>query len=152
MKQPITPEEVERACRAVLVSCVEAVRYRGRDRNILRRLYDLGTYASCDAVPTELENRVSDHVQKVFPDLTTGWVKRVQEIFPDLTSKPVHWTFVCEDNSQAAVIACCYGPNPSTLAICEVAKASGEVTLILDDAKYRPQHADIFKSPKPTHR
>lgn len=38
VKQPSTAEEVERACRAVEVCCVDAVRYGGDDPNIILRL------------------------------------------------------------------------------------------------------------------
>lgn len=38
VRQPSTPEEVERACRAVEVCCVDALRYGGRDPAIIRRL------------------------------------------------------------------------------------------------------------------
>ena len=38
MRQPTTPAEVERACRAAQVCCVSAVRYGGRDKAIIRRL------------------------------------------------------------------------------------------------------------------
>jgi hypothetical protein len=38
VKQPSTPEEVERACRAIEVCCVEALRYAGNDAAILQRL------------------------------------------------------------------------------------------------------------------
>lgn len=38
VRQPSTPEEVERACRATEVCCVDALRYGGRDPEIIRRL------------------------------------------------------------------------------------------------------------------
>jgi hypothetical protein len=38
VKQPSTPEEVERACCAIEVCCVEALRYGGNDPAILQRL------------------------------------------------------------------------------------------------------------------
>ena len=37
-RQPQTPEEVDQACRAVEVSCCEAVQYDGNDSEILSRL------------------------------------------------------------------------------------------------------------------
>ena len=36
-KQPETPEELDRALRAVCVSCCEAVRYTGNDSKVLER-------------------------------------------------------------------------------------------------------------------
>ena len=51
-RQPATPAEVEQAIRAVWVSCCEAVRYRGEDPDVLRRLRALGEDASID-VPIE---------------------------------------------------------------------------------------------------
>ena len=50
-RQPITPDEVARACRAAEVCCVSAVRYGGRDPAVLRRLGNSGEY--CDFVVTE---------------------------------------------------------------------------------------------------
>ena len=38
VRQPSTPDEVERACRALEVCCVAALRYGGADPNIIRRL------------------------------------------------------------------------------------------------------------------
>ena len=38
VRQPTTPAEVERACRALEVCCVAALRYGGTDQNIIRRL------------------------------------------------------------------------------------------------------------------
>jgi hypothetical protein len=38
VRQPETEEEVEQACLAIEVCCVEALRYGGRDPKILRRL------------------------------------------------------------------------------------------------------------------
>lgn len=38
VKQPVTPEEVERACRALESCCVGALRYGGGDPAILKRL------------------------------------------------------------------------------------------------------------------
>jgi len=38
VKQPTTPEEIERACRAIEVCCVDALRYSGNDPSIIERL------------------------------------------------------------------------------------------------------------------
>ena len=38
VRQPETPDEVERACRALEVCCVAALRYGGDDPKIIRRL------------------------------------------------------------------------------------------------------------------
>lgn len=40
-RQPSTPEETERACKAVWVACCGAVRYAGSDPKILERLAEL---------------------------------------------------------------------------------------------------------------
>ena len=50
-RQPITPDEVRRTCRAAEVCCVSAVRYGGRDPAVLRRLGNSGEY--CDFVVTD---------------------------------------------------------------------------------------------------
>ena len=46
VRQPSTPDEVERACRALEVCCVAALRYGGSDPNIIRRLGNEPDY--CD--------------------------------------------------------------------------------------------------------
>lgn len=46
IRQPETPEEIERACCAIEVCCVLALRYGGTDPVILRRLGNLEEY--CD--------------------------------------------------------------------------------------------------------
>jgi len=48
VRQPATPAEVERACRAAEACCVSAVRYGGYDAAILRRLGNKPEY--CDHV------------------------------------------------------------------------------------------------------
>lgn len=47
-KQPATPEEVDAAIRAMVVSCIEAYRYGGKDTEILRRLAEIGYESLCD--------------------------------------------------------------------------------------------------------
>jgi hypothetical protein len=54
-RQPTTPDEFDRAIRAVCASCCSAVRYRGQDPDVQRRLIELGQTESID-VPT---NRVA---------------------------------------------------------------------------------------------
>ncbi len=49
-KQPETPEEVERAVMACVVSCVRAVRYAGDDPAILERFRELRSDDSCDVL------------------------------------------------------------------------------------------------------
>ena len=38
VRQPTTPDEIERACRAIECCCVNALRYGGTDPRIIRRL------------------------------------------------------------------------------------------------------------------
>ncbi|MFO0628983.1 MAG: hypothetical protein U0325_25640 [Polyangiales bacterium] len=47
-RQPATSAEVEQAVRAVWASCCKAVRYRGVDPDVQRRLLALGEGASID--------------------------------------------------------------------------------------------------------
>jgi hypothetical protein len=47
-QQPKTPEELERAIRAVEVGCCGAVRYGGRDPQIIRRLNGVWFRGACD--------------------------------------------------------------------------------------------------------
>ncbi len=46
IKQPKTFEEIERACRAIEVCCVAALRYGGKDPKIIKRLGGNSKY--CD--------------------------------------------------------------------------------------------------------
>jgi hypothetical protein len=47
-KQPKTEEEIERAINAIAVSCISGLRYRGKDKAILKRLYEMGCADECD--------------------------------------------------------------------------------------------------------
>lgn len=47
-RQPATPEEVESAVRALVVSCCGAVRYGGTSPVVLQRLAELGATIACD--------------------------------------------------------------------------------------------------------
>ena len=49
-RQPETAEEVERAIRAMNISCVENLRYRGRDPAILERIRSMGMGHLCDTI------------------------------------------------------------------------------------------------------
>lgn len=49
-KQPTTPDEIERAVMACVVSCVRAVRYAGNDPTILARLRELRSADSSDVL------------------------------------------------------------------------------------------------------
>lgn len=51
VRQPETPEEVERACRALEACCVAALRYGGQDPTIIRRLGNRPEY--CDTLLPE---------------------------------------------------------------------------------------------------
>lgn len=46
IKQPQTDEEIERACSAIEVCCVAALRYGGKDEKIIKRLGNSPDY--CD--------------------------------------------------------------------------------------------------------
>lgn len=47
-RQPETPEEVDLAIKAIDSSCVLALRYRGKDSDILHKLSSLGLSSNCD--------------------------------------------------------------------------------------------------------
>ena len=47
-RQPADKNELEQACRAVQVSCVQAVRYAGKDPMVVERLGEMGAASSCD--------------------------------------------------------------------------------------------------------
>jgi hypothetical protein len=44
IRQPVTEEEIEQACDACEVCCVNALRYGGKDINIISRLYNTPDY------------------------------------------------------------------------------------------------------------
>jgi hypothetical protein len=50
IRQPETPEELDRMIEVVARSCVAAYRYCGTDPEILRRLVDAGCREQCDAL------------------------------------------------------------------------------------------------------
>lgn len=131
-KQPTTADQIDRACNAVVVSCVQAVRYAGNDPEIRRTLYDRGAYASCDAYPTDVEIEV---------------IEFVKHKYPAASQYGVRWTYVREESCNRILIACCYGPYPHTLGVFALDKATREIDIIHDDANYRPQ-LDSFKRPK----
>lgn len=54
-KQPETPEEVERAVLACVVSCTNAVRYAGNDPAILARFREHRSRDSCDVYMNKTE-------------------------------------------------------------------------------------------------
>jgi hypothetical protein len=58
-RQPLTADEVDGAIRAVWVSCCQAVRYRGRDPNVQRKLLELGQGDSIDVPVSRLAIWVS---------------------------------------------------------------------------------------------
>jgi len=53
VKQPQTKDEIQRACRAMLVCCTDALRYGGTDPEIIR---SIGKHAkrSCDHLVDEI--------------------------------------------------------------------------------------------------
>ncbi len=62
-KQPGTEEELDRAISAMMVSCLDALRYGGADERILRRLYEDGLAKLCDRTPQyEYRTVIRDHV------------------------------------------------------------------------------------------
>jgi len=50
VRQPETPEELDRMIEVVAGSCVEAYRYCGTDPDILQRLVQAGCRGRCDAL------------------------------------------------------------------------------------------------------
>ena len=56
VRQPVTPEEVERACSALDVCCVKALRYAGNDPAIIQRLQKWSAEC-CDATQRNAARR-----------------------------------------------------------------------------------------------
>lgn len=130
-KQPVTPDEIDRACSAVMVSCIKAVRYAGDDPVILRSLYERGAYASCDIQPTDVERELTQYVT---------------DHYQSAKKRGVHWTYVREESPERLIIACCFGPHPHTLGLFLLKPATRQIELVKDDAMYRPQF-DHFQKP-----
>ena len=57
-RQPETPEEVSHAIKALAVSCVENLRYRGSDPKILKRLCEMGYRHLCDVFEQEWDQLI----------------------------------------------------------------------------------------------
>ncbi len=131
-RQPVTEEEIERACDAIMVSCTEAVRYSGSDRSILKRLYDRSSYGSVDLLPSGVESEISDFVRKKYRHAR---------------KYGVHWSFTCEETSTQAVVACCFGGSRGTLGIFTLDKTSHTVDVVEDDTAFRPT-SDHFRRMK----
>ena len=55
-KQPETPDEVEQAVRAIVISCCGAVRYLGEDPAVLQRLRTVGTTTWQAVRPTQCQS------------------------------------------------------------------------------------------------
>lgn len=130
-RQPSTPDEIESACNAIMVSCVEAVRYAGEDRKILQRLYELGAYSSVDVEHTALESQVCDFVRRIY--------RRAAK-------QGVHWVYTIRETENHAIVACCFGPYRHTLVVLQVDKDTNSIDIIHDDREFRPLH-DHFKRP-----
>lgn len=47
-KQPATADELDSAITAMQLSCIAGIRYRGKDKVILNKLYSSGLQAACD--------------------------------------------------------------------------------------------------------
>lgn len=136
-KQPATSEEVERACNAVSVSCTKAVRYGGDDPGILRRLYESGDFGSCDSASQQPSHAEQLVINAFFRD------------FRRFRKQQVHWTYVRAVEAERIVVALCHGA--SVLAIFEVQESTQAVSLIKDDAVYRPS-IDSFKRQEPKRK
>lgn len=82
VRQPTTPEEVERACRALEVCCVAALRYGGTDPNIIRRLGNEPDY--CDRL------------------LPGGPIPRFDWLAEERKSSDTNNNVVCEQQTETA--------------------------------------------------
>jgi hypothetical protein len=56
-RQPISAEDVDRALRAITLSCIRALCYHGSDPAILSRLRQLGRSDCCDVMPERPTDR-----------------------------------------------------------------------------------------------
>ncbi len=130
-RQPSTPEEIEHACDAVMVSCVEAVRYSGTDRSILQRLYDRGAYSSADVERSDSESRVCDFVKRVYHKAAKHGIQ---------------WAYTCQDTKDHAIVACCFGPYRHTLGVFRLDKQTNAIDNVRNDTEFRPTF-DHFKRP-----
>lgn len=68
-KQPTTEDEIDQAIKAMMVSCIDALRYGGQDEQLLKRLYEAGIGHLCDYKPTgRYHILIRDRVQFRFED------------------------------------------------------------------------------------
>jgi len=72
VRQPQTPEEIEQACCAIEVCCTEALRYGGKDREIIKRLGNNPAY--CDY---NLEGRLNSIRATLYGKWYHRWVKYI---------------------------------------------------------------------------
>lgn len=79
VRQPSTPDEIERACRALEVCCVAALRYGGSDPNIIRRLGNEPDY--CDRLLPGGPIPRPEWISKQLPQNETAEQKKAVTVF-----------------------------------------------------------------------
>ena len=72
--QPQNEAELDQAICALWVSCIGAIRYRGTDEMVLKRLHENGLADYCDYRPqTEHPLLIRDRVGFEFDEASTSW-------------------------------------------------------------------------------
>lgn len=77
-RQPVTETDIDQAIAAMMVSCVDALRYGGTDEKIIRRLYENGMAELCDHKPQQIYSVV---IRNRVNFTYTGTLQEVVEAF-----------------------------------------------------------------------
>ncbi|GAB1855708.1 hypothetical protein MHTCC0001_05420 [Flavobacteriaceae bacterium MHTCC 0001] len=104
-KQPETENEIDQAIKAMMVSCVGALRYGGNDPQIIRRLYENDMADFCDHPPSKnIEPIIRDKMTFNFDDTND---KLYHLLIKKYNSFPPYYRFEhyrSNDNKQIDII------------------------------------------------
>jgi len=104
-KQPQTEKELDQAISALMVSCINALRYGGTEEKILKRLYENGLADLCDHLPQEkyhvvIRDRVSLNFDGSIDELADLLIQKFVSIGPHITLEKMtydgsrHFSFI----------------------------------------------------------
>ncbi|HBN77625.1 MAG TPA: hypothetical protein DD473_17800 [Planctomycetaceae bacterium] len=127
-RNPTTHDEIERACMAVSVSCVKAVRYRGNNPAILNYLYHQGAITSCDVA----YKRQSIYERSAFE----AYSQHVGPYDQD------YWSHICTNETDHVVVS--IGNDRDVLAVYRIDKSTQLAVLVENSAKYWPDIGRTF--------
>jgi len=123
-KQPETEEEIEHAIRAIAVSCISALRYGGKDENILRKMYEFGLSGECDQQPAGSYRTVTRNlVTFYFGGNIDALFKMIVDEFVNKPGIKVI-DFACDKTSRFSFIVRWTNMRPGNLIKCEYVNTS----------------------------